>query len=1376
MTWMSGENQVSAASVIRVAVEHRSPWELAKDIDIDILSQNKLKDKAGEACSQFQNTSKASGSEQEMSKEEVAHHETSQPWPAMSVEPISEKCSKNPETLSGKVRKPSFQRMGPKVKLPHSLFQKASMAEAESSDFVEMFEESDATTLTSQPLCQAEIEDYSIPSGLLIKEDEAPQSEPQVASIPVKKKVPTFGKVPIKSKKTLVGSGAQMIKTSRINSNCHNPRNAKLTAGFNPKTQKHSLTKGSFTQPIHNFQGIKEKDTSKTCTKHEEMLSKFKCTDEGGNQQCMKKPVLCETNLHEKNVNAKEDDLMKDDDTQTDTRTVVNASGRIDAAKEEIFQAKVQAFDKELIDDSNTVASRASQFTVGIHTPVQLNKGSETEQNENREINNINKLVEENPGYSFSVPHTKDEKKSDGRVSVKDGNPSKMTEEQWENLFRGVINLTDEHTLDSALKVDCHQDQQDLETDNRCKVKKRKRQERNIGKCKKFMAEAKHGDTVHESEKDCDALQSKDVEIKTRIFEPLLENTLNDISKPSGKKSLKSLTVSSHFEDSENFPYLELSEESSSPSSSEVQEDYASSMREGDQDTEEPSPSDKTRWSKRRSSESSKYSDSDTPISTHTPRKIHLLQMLNHIDEDVWVQCDKCNKWRKCWINCDPAILPDYWTCIMSKDPLHNRCSFPEDNWRATNEVYLYHRYILGSVVWARVPSTPWWPAIVDLDPDYRCYLWGKSKENHPEYTHVTFFGEPVSRAWVTSKSLTLFKMKHSARHFAAKVHWDPAMKSALEAAVFEAQRALMMDIHNRRKKYSFVSRHHGKIGYNEDFISRNYTKKEKDKKRELESTSPASEILSPTESKASKEIPNKKMKRVKDATGLTCYKEEEDLSKEKGKCKEKKKVEQGLGRNENKEHDENVEQEEGRTEDEDDESEEQEVGEDEDDENVEQEMCGTEEHDENDEQEVGGTEEHDENYEQEAGGTEEHDENDEQEAGGTGENDENDEQEADGTGENDENDEQEAGGTGENDEQEAGGTEEHDENDEQEAGGTGENDENDEQEAGGTGENDENDEQEAGGTGENDENDEQEVDGTEENDENDEQEADGTGENDENDEQEADGTGENDENDEQEAGGTGENDENDEQEADGTEENDENDEQEADGTEENDENDEQEAENDENDEQEAGGTEEHDENDEQEAGGTGENDENEQEAGGTGENNENEQEAGGNGENDENEQEAGGTGENDENEQEAGGTGENDENDEQEADGTGENDENDEQEAGGTGENDKQEAGGTGENDENDEQEAGGTGENYENDEQEADGTGENDENDEQEAGHRELEEETNIQSTEDNDDNLEMYADLFKGVTQLAPGSPQCEENDFECFGDFNESIGKV
>lgn len=302
MSQMPGEKQVSAASVVtETAVEHRNPWDLAKDIDIPL--QNKMNDNAGETCSPFQNTSKSSGSEQEvptteMSKEEVAHHETSQPYPGMSTESISEKCSKHSETVSGKGDKPSFKRIGPKMKLPHSLFQKASMAEAELSDFIETSEESDVNVLTPQP------------SGLQVKEDETPKGEPQAASVSLKRKVPTFGKIRVKSSNRLVSSDVQGINTSRVTSNLHNPKNAKLSAVFDPEIQGHLPKRPAFSPPVHDIQSIEEKDINKTCTEHGETLSESTCTNEGGNQQLIKKPVLCETSLHEKNVIAKEDNLI----------------------------------------------------------------------------------------------------------------------------------------------------------------------------------------------------------------------------------------------------------------------------------------------------------------------------------------------------------------------------------------------------------------------------------------------------------------------------------------------------------------------------------------------------------------------------------------------------------------------------------------------------------------------------------------------------------------------------------------------------------------------------------------------------------------------------------------------------------------------------------------------------------------------------------------------------------------------------------------------------------------------------------------------------------------------------------------------------------
>lgn len=46
--------------------------------------------------------------------------------------------------------------------------------------------------------------------------------------------------------------------------------------------------------------------------------------------------------------------------------------------------------------------------------------------------------------------------------------------------------------------------------------------------------------------------------------------------------------------------------------------------------------------------------------------------------EDVWVQCDACSKWRKTDESPDEGLA---WFCNMNKDPLHQSCSDSEENW-----------------------------------------------------------------------------------------------------------------------------------------------------------------------------------------------------------------------------------------------------------------------------------------------------------------------------------------------------------------------------------------------------------------------------------------------------------------------------------------------------------------------------------------------------------------------------------------------------------------------------------------------------------------------------------------------------------------------
>ena len=46
-------------------------------------------------------------------------------------------------------------------------------------------------------------------------------------------------------------------------------------------------------------------------------------------------------------------------------------------------------------------------------------------------------------------------------------------------------------------------------------------------------------------------------------------------------------------------------------------------------------------------------------------------------DEDCWVQCDRCDKWRLL-LGVRSSQLPDEWFCEESMDPACASCAMPE--------------------------------------------------------------------------------------------------------------------------------------------------------------------------------------------------------------------------------------------------------------------------------------------------------------------------------------------------------------------------------------------------------------------------------------------------------------------------------------------------------------------------------------------------------------------------------------------------------------------------------------------------------------------------------------------------------------------------
>ncbi|XP_064796955.1 uncharacterized protein LOC135516530 isoform X2 [Oncorhynchus masou masou] len=145
---------------------------------------------------------------------------------------------------------------------------------------------------------------------------------------------------------------------------------------------------------------------------------------------------------------------------------------------------------------------------------------------------------------------------------------------------------------------------------------------------------------------------------------------------------------------------------------------------------------------------------------------------------DQWVQCSRsvCGKWRRVERHVDLAALPSDWTCIHDTGP--GLCEATEDSWSGQECDVINSSLVPGSLVWAQQIGYPWWPAIVEKDPDTKTFCqFNRNTDLYPCRYHVTYLGEPVSRAWVcrskvrnyteltedaaiTGKSLQRFKKK----------------------------------------------------------------------------------------------------------------------------------------------------------------------------------------------------------------------------------------------------------------------------------------------------------------------------------------------------------------------------------------------------------------------------------------------------------------------------------------------------------------------------------------------------------------------------------------------------------------------------------------
>ncbi|XP_025030175.1 zinc finger CW-type PWWP domain protein 1 [Python bivittatus] len=179
----------------------------------------------------------------------------------------------------------------------------------------------------------------------------------------------------------------------------------------------------------------------------------------------------------------------------------------------------------------------------------------------------------------------------------------------------------------------------------------------------------------------------------------------------------------------------------------------------------------------------------------------------------AWVQCSypNCEKWRQLSSDVDPSVLPDDWSCSQNPDLRYNSCSVPEETWSGSENEVVYAIYFPGSIVWAKQYGYPWWPGIIEADPDFEEYfLFSSQADSLPSKYHVTFFGNSVTRAWISASLLKNFGEPPGEGNALAKLR-SKGEKKNLRVALEMAKEAEQISIQERIRRFGFHSRFRNK-------------------------------------------------------------------------------------------------------------------------------------------------------------------------------------------------------------------------------------------------------------------------------------------------------------------------------------------------------------------------------------------------------------------------------------------------------------------------------------------------------------------------------------------------------------------------------------
>ncbi|XP_047527695.1 zinc finger CW-type PWWP domain protein 1-like isoform X1 [Vanessa atalanta] len=225
---------------------------------------------------------------------------------------------------------------------------------------------------------------------------------------------------------------------------------------------------------------------------------------------------------------------------------------------------------------------------------------------------------------------------------------------------------------------------------------------------------------------------------------------------------------------------------------------------------------------------SSIYKDILSQPAQDLSHRQRLLWLQKRRTKGLWVQCDDCDSWRYLPSVLDSHELPKSWYCRMNPDSSLASCSAPEVPIHIRDEEDLIHsEYAAGSLVLARMPGWPWWPAMVDDCPDTEQYYWLDGFSDIPTHYNVVFFDAfEVTRAWMAPAQLKPYTENKNLLKSSSK---RKSYNKRLEVAIIQANDADNLSLSDRLIKYSFIARYKGTIA-SPKTITKNDMKKYQDR------------------------------------------------------------------------------------------------------------------------------------------------------------------------------------------------------------------------------------------------------------------------------------------------------------------------------------------------------------------------------------------------------------------------------------------------------------------------------------------------------------------------------------------------------------------